>query len=243
MVDARQDRPRSEPRVSIIIPCHNGERYVAETIRSVLGQGHDDLEIIVVDDGSTDRTREVVESLGAAVRYVRQARGGAARARNGGVTLASGAVLAFLDADDLWPDGALHALLAPLERDPELGMAVGHMEQFVSPELPDEARRQFRFSPEPVPARMCGSVLVRRSAFDLVGGFSTRLESGEFMDWILRAEALGVRSATVPEVVLRRRLHRLNHGVVRRDARQDYVRVVKAALDRRRAAAAQEPRA
>ena len=243
MVDAGQDRLRGEVEVSTVIPCHNGERYVAETIRSVLRQGHDRLEIIVVDDGSTDRTREVVESLGPPVRYVRQPRGGAARARNGGVALATGAILAFLDADDLWPDGALSALLAPLERDPGLGMTVGHMEQFVSPELPEEARQQFRFSSEPVPARMCGSVLVRRSTFDLVGGFSTRLESGEFMDWILRAEALGVRSATVPEVVLRRRLHRLNHGVVRRDARQDYVRVVKAALDRRRAAASQEPRA
>ena len=243
MVDTGQERPRDGVQVSTIIPCHNGERYVAETIRSVLGQQCERLEIIVVDDGSTDRTREVVESMGEAVRYVRQPHGGVARARNGGAALASGAILAFLDADDLWPDGALRALLAPLERDVELGMAVGHMEQFVSPELPEEARAQFRFSPDPVPARMCGSVIMRRSVFERVGGFSTRLESGEFMDWILRAETLGVRSETVPEVVLRRRLHRLNHGVVRRDARQDYVRVVKAALDRRRAAAAQEPRA
>lgn len=241
MVDAGQERPRGDVEVSTVIPCHNGERYVGETIRSVLRQGVERLEIIVVDDGSTDRTREVVASMGEAVRYVRQPRGGVARARNGGAALASGAILAFLDADDLWPDGALRALLAPLERDAGLGMAVGHMEQFVSPELPEEARARFRFSPDPVPARMCGSVIMRRPVFDRVGGFSTRLETGEFMDWILRAEALGVRAETVPEVVLRRRLHRLNHGVVHRDARQDYVRVVKAALDRRRAAAAQEP--
>jgi glycosyltransferase involved in cell wall biosynthesis len=242
MVATGQDRRPGEVQVSAVIPCHNGDRYVAETIGSVLRQRCDRLEIILVDDGSIDRTREIVESMGPAVRYVRQTHGGVARARNGGAALASGAFLGFLDADDLWPDGALRALLAPFERDPELDMAVGHMEQFVSPELPEEARNQFRFSPDPVPARMCGSVLVRRSVFDRVGGFSTRLESGEFMDWILRAESLGVRSVTVPEVVLRRRLHRLNHGVVRRDARQDYVRVVKAALDRRRASAAQEPR-
>jgi glycosyltransferase involved in cell wall biosynthesis len=239
MIGAGQDRP-PEPQVSAIIPCHNGERYVAETLRSVLRQQCPGIEIIVVDDGSTDRTREVVEAMGPAVRYLRQARGGAARARNSGVAQAAGTVLAFLDADDLWPDGALRALLDPLARDAGLGMVVGHMEQFVSPELPEDARQQFRFSAEPVPARLCGSVLVRRSVFDAVGGFSTRLESGEFMDWILRAEALGVRSVTVPQVVLRRRLHRLNHGVVRRDARQDYVRVVKAALDRRRAAAGRE---
>jgi len=240
MSGSGQDRTPEPLRISVIIPCHNGERYVAETLHSVLRQQHPALEIIVVDDGSTDRTREVVASFGTTVRYLRQPRGGAARARNGGVALATGSILAFLDADDLWPDGALRALLAPLERDRQIGMVVGHMEQFVSPELPEDARHQFRFSPEPVPARMCGSVIVRRMVFDAVGGFSTELESGEFMDWILRAEAFGVRSTTVPEVVLRRRLHRLNHGVVRRDARQDYVRVVKAALDRRRAAAARE---
>jgi glycosyltransferase involved in cell wall biosynthesis len=241
MIGAGQDRPPDPQRVSVIIPCHNGERYVAETLGSVLRQRCPGIEIIVVDDGSTDRTRDVVEAMAPAVHYLRQPHGGVARARNGGVAQATGSVLAFLDADDLWPDGALRALLGPLERDAGLGMVVGHMEQFVSPELPEEARHQFRFSPEPVPARMCGSVLVRRAVFDAVGGFSTQLESGEFMDWILRAEALGVRSVTVPQVVLRRRLHRLNHGVVRRDARQDYVRVVKAALDRRRAAAGREP--
>jgi glycosyltransferase involved in cell wall biosynthesis len=229
---------RGDVQVTAIIPCYNGDRYVAETIRSALRQECDGLEVIVVDDGSTDRTPETVAAFGPAVRSVRGPHGGAARARNAGIALANGAMLAFLDADDLWTDHALRALIAPLERDPTLDMTVGHLEQFVSPELPEEVRRQFRFSPDPVPARLCGSVLVRRSVFEMVGWFSPELASGEFMDWILRAESRGVRSEAVPEVVLRRRLHRTNHGVVRRDARQDYLRVVKAALDRRRAAEA-----
>jgi glycosyltransferase involved in cell wall biosynthesis len=221
-------------RVSVVIPCYNGERYVADTIRSVMRQDVGPVEIIVVDDGSTDRSREVVAAFGAAVRLAGQPQGGAARARNLGAGLATGTLLAFLDADDLWTDHALRALIAPLERDPSLGMAVGLMEQFVSPELEGGAR--FRFSSDRVPARMCGAVLVRRSEFQRVGEFSPALSSGEFTDWILRAEAAGLRFATVPELVLRRRLHLLNHGVVRKDARQDYLKVVKAALDRRRAA-------
>ena len=112
---------------------------------------------------------------------------------------------------------------------------VGLMEQFVSPEL-EGGGHVFRFSPDRVPARMCGTVLLRRAEFDRVGGFAPQLRSGEFTDWILRAEAAGVRFATVPELVLRRRLHLTNHGVLRKDARQDYLKVVKAALDRRRAA-------
>ena len=180
-----QNPPRGCTRVSVVIPCYNGERYLADTIRSVMRQEVGPTEIIVVDDGSTDGSREVVAAFGAQVRYARQPHGGAARARNLGAALATGTLLAFIDADDLWTEHALGALIAPLERDP-------------------------------------------------------RLESGEVTDWILRAEAAGLRFATVPQLVLRRRLHLLNHGVVRKDARQDYLKVVKAALDRRRAAAAQE---
>jgi glycosyltransferase involved in cell wall biosynthesis len=241
MIGAR--RNLHKPRVSVVIPCYNGERYIADTIRSVLRQNHDSLEIIVVDDGSTDGSRSVVASFHGDVAYLQQPHAGAAQARNLGVERSSGALLAFLDADDLWTDNALRALSAPLERNPGLGMTVGLMEQFVSPELPDGAKAGFRFSPDPVPARMCGTVLIRRSEFDRVGALSPQLTSGEFTDWILRAEAAGLTFATVAERVLRRRLHLMNHGVVRRDARQDYVKVVKAALDRRRAAAAPEGRA
>lgn len=237
MVDAMKDIPRARTRITTIIPCHDGGRYVAETIRSVLAQGVAGNEIIVVDDGSSDHSADVVRSFGESVRYHHQAHRGAGAARNVGVELATGPILGFLDADDLWTPGVLARWVAVLERDPAVGMVVGHMEQFVSPELPPPARDEFRFPPAPALARMCGSVLIRRTEFDRVGGFSPGLASGEFIDWCLRAEELGVRTETLPDVVLRRRLHRQNHGVVRRDARADYVRVAKAALDRRRAAA------
>lgn len=237
MVGASHDVPSRRMGISIVIPCHDGERYVGDTIRSVLAQGIV-TEIIVVDDGSSDGTPAAVQSFGDAVRYLRIPHGGAAVARNRGVEFATGDVIAFLDADDLWTEHALSRLLEALDRDPSAGMAIGRMEQFVSPELSEAERQGFRFSPEPVAARMCGTVLVRRDAFERIGGFSPRLASGEFIDWVLRAEHLGVRSVAIPDVVLRRRLHRSNHGIKRRDARQDYLTVVKAALDRRRAAGA-----
>jgi len=227
--------------ISVVIPCYNGERYIGDTIRSVLRQSRGPREIIVVDDGSTDGSRAAVVAAGGPVLFLRQAHGGAAQARNLGVERSSGAFVAFLDADDLWTEHALAALIAPLERDPALGMSVGLMEQFVSPEL-EGGGHGFRFSPDRVVARMCGTVLIRRSELDRVGSFAPQLRSGEFTDWILRAEAAGVRFATVPELVLRRRLHLTNHGVLRKDARQDYLKVVKAALDRRRAAGDAEAR-
>ena len=172
--------------------------------------------------------------FGDADRFASQARGGAARARNLGAGLATGQFIAFLDADDLWTPDALTELLAAFEADPSLGIVFGMMEQFVSPELPPESRMQFRFAPEATSARMCGTVLMRRDVFARVGELSVDLTSGEFIDWLSRAEHLGVKSSAVDVLVLRRRLHHWNHGVVRRDANQDYLRVVKAALDRRR---------
>ena len=237
MVGSEQAEPQSSLEVSTVIPCHDGERYLAETIRSALAQECGAHEVIVVDDGSTDRTAEVARSFGDAVRFVSQPRGGAARARNRGAELATGRFLAFLDADDVWTPDALARLLAELLADPSPGMAFGKMEQFVSPELPPESRLQFRFNPEPAQARMCGTVLARRDAFERVGAFSPELASGEFIDWLSRAEHLGVKAAAVDALVLRRRLHHWNHGVVRRDANHDYLRVVKAALERRRSAA------
>jgi glycosyltransferase involved in cell wall biosynthesis len=237
MGDARQDPQATAGLISVVIPCHDGERYVAETIRSVLDQAHRPLEIIVVDDGSNDRSAQAVLAFGDAVRLARQPHRGAAAARNRGVALATGELITFLDADDLWTPHALPRMRAALAANPDAGMVVGQMEQFASPELSDETRATFHFSPEPVAARMCGTVLVRRREFDRVGGFTTGLASGEFIDWIARADEAGVAAVAIPDVVLRRRLHGRNHGLVRREARQDYVRLVKAALDRRRAAA------
>jgi glycosyltransferase involved in cell wall biosynthesis len=183
-----------------------------------------------------DRSADVVRGFAGAVRLLSQPRSGAARARNHGAGLATGRYLAFLDADDVWTPDALARLLAVLEADPAIGMAFGKMEQFMSPELPVDSR-QFKFAPEPAQARMCGTVLMRREVFAEVGELSADLASGEFIDWLARAQHLGVETAAVDALVLRRRLHHWNHGVVRRDASVDYLRVVRAALERRRSAA------
>src|SRR5437867_9299245 len=89
-------------RVSAVIPLHNSQRYIRETIKSVLAQSYSDLETIVVDDGSTDGSPAIVASFGQAVRYVRQENSGAARARNQGVAIYKGEYIAFLDSDDVW---------------------------------------------------------------------------------------------------------------------------------------------
>ncbi len=112
------------PKVSVIIPTYNRSEALRDTIASVLRQSEEDLELIVVDDGSTDDTAEVVSRCSdARVRYFHQSNGGPASARNCGLAHASGTYVAFLDHDDLWPADFLQIMIAALEENPSYGVA------------------------------------------------------------------------------------------------------------------------
>src|SRR2546421_634745 len=116
--------------VSAVIPVYNGERYVGEAIRSVLDQTQPSLECLVVDDGSTDATPDVVSGFGAAVTHVRTQRGGVSKARNHGIRIARGELVAFLDHDDVWLPAKLERQVEALRAQPGAMMALGAMEVF-----------------------------------------------------------------------------------------------------------------
>ncbi|HKV36457.1 MAG TPA: glycosyltransferase family A protein, partial [Pyrinomonadaceae bacterium] len=116
-----------EHLVSVIIPVFNGERFLREAVQSVLDQGDSSVEIIVVDDGSTDGTETVARSL--PVRYLHQTNQGPAAARNRGIEHAQGSLLAFADADDLWPVNKLELQLPCLLRDPKIDIVLGRIQQ------------------------------------------------------------------------------------------------------------------
>jgi len=221
-------------RVSVIIPVFNGELYLAEALESVLAQTHRPFEIIVVDDGSTDGTAAVAQRFGAAVRYDPRPNGGAAAARNRGIELAAGDFLAFLDADDVWVDDKLANQMQAFADDPALEIVFGEVQQFLSPELPEDTRRQIKIPVERSAGKHVGAMLIRAEAFRKVGPFRSDWKVGEFIDWYARAEEHGLETRTLPSVVMRRRLHKASQGTYQRQHRADYVRVLKAALDRRR---------
>jgi glycosyltransferase involved in cell wall biosynthesis len=191
--------------------------------------------VIVVDDGSTDRTGEVAEGFGDAVRYERQTRRGFAAGRNRGVELAGGDYIGFLDADDRFVRDKLERQLGVLEADPAVDAVFGHVREFVSPDLEPELAARLRAPTPDAPWPTPNLMLIRRESFARVGPFSTGLRVGVGVEWYTRALELPLNMAMIPRVVLERRLHAENNGLRERDSRAQYLHVLKASLDRRRA--------
>jgi glycosyltransferase involved in cell wall biosynthesis len=223
----------SDATVSVIIPVFNRKLYLPEALASILEQTYQPLEIILIDDGSTDASAEVIKDF-PSVRYFYQTNSGAATARNRGVELAQGNFLAFLDSDDLWTKDKLARQMTVLATTPEIDIVFGHVKQFHSPELDQSITQKTRFAAEIMPGYHVGAMLVRREAFFRVGLFETNLKVGEFISWHLRATELGLQMMMLPEVVMQRRIHETNMGIYQRQNRSEYLKVVKAALDRRR---------
>jgi glycosyltransferase involved in cell wall biosynthesis len=221
-----------QPTVSVVIPAYNAARYVRETIRSVLDQTHKVLEVIVVDDGSTDQTAVTAGRFGTPVRVLRRPHAGIGASRNAGLAEASGAFIALLDADDLWDPTKLSRQLELFAEDPDLDLAFSGVEQFVSPEL-GGVELPARHGPSKT-GRAASAVLMRAAVVDRVGPFREDVAVGEFVDWYDRAVTSGCRVDQVDAPLVRRRIHATNTGSMQ--DRSDWTAVVKEMLDRRRAA-------
>jgi glycosyltransferase involved in cell wall biosynthesis len=209
----------SAPVVSVIIPSFNCQRYIAETIDSVLAQTFTNFEVIIVDDGSTDNQKDVIAAYvqrDSRVRYVYQKNSGVSAARNNGFKASQGTFIAFLDSDDVWLENNLELKVNKLQDD-EFGLV--HSDARFIDELS-----------QPKPGTMEGeegnllenlliwkgtqvpgpsSILVRRSVIESIGGFDIDLSTSADREFFLRVAAR-YRIGRVPVVTWHYRVHPQN---------------------------------
>ncbi len=223
----------ADERISVVIPVFNGERFLAEAVASIVTHRIAPTQIVIVDDGSTDGTPEIVAGLGGTITSVRQTNRGPAAARNRGIELADSDLVAFLDADDLWGAGHPTAALGRLREAGDLDMVIGRT-QCLRYEGDVGGRACFRPWREPFHSVNVGSWLCRRDLFGRVGLFDETLTYGEDLDWFLRAREAGARIGRIDGVCL---LYRLRPGgmVARRGAgRGGLLDALRRSISRRR---------
>jgi len=208
----------TRPLVSVIIPNHNYARFLSQTLESVLAQSYGNVEIVVVDDGSTDDSKAVLRGYKEHIRWVEQPNQGVAAARNRGVKECSGELLAFLDADDAWLPKKLARQVQRLLDEPGLGLVhcgvedineMGASLQSHIDGLEGWVAKDLLLFERPVILGGGSGTLVPRATFEMVKGFDERLSTSA--DWDLYCRiALRQPVGFVPEVLMQYRVHGAN---------------------------------
>jgi glycosyltransferase involved in cell wall biosynthesis len=221
------------PLVSVIIPVFNGERFLRDAVESVLAQEYSPVEIIIVDDGSTDGTEAVAKSLPETIRYLHQTNQGPAAARNRGIEHAQGSLIAFADADDLWPEAKLQLQLPYLLEDPAIEIVMGKVQQVALSKTTDGHNQAAEFA-EPAFSVNLGSAIIRKSVFERVGLFDETMRYSEDVDWFMRAREGGAAIITIDAVTLLYRQHEQNMTRGKNTSELNVLKALKRSLDRRR---------
>jgi glycosyltransferase involved in cell wall biosynthesis len=220
------------PLISIIIPVYNGDRYLAEAIDSILAQNHQSIELIVVDDGSTDRTASIAQSY-LNVRYIFQKNQGNAIAKNTGILAAQGEFIAFLDADDLWRSNKLSEQVNHLINYPDLDYVLCQMQTFLGVGInwPNWVKTDQINSD--VSAYLPSALMVRKRVFEKIGNFNPAYQWSNDADWFFRAHDAGIPNFVIPQVLLYRRIHDTNLSYQTQSVNSELLQIVKSSVRRK----------
>jgi glycosyltransferase involved in cell wall biosynthesis len=203
-----------KPRVSVIIPVYQGDRFLAEAVESVLNQNFTNYEIIVIDDGSTDNSHAVLQPYYNSIHYVFQENQGVAAARNRGIQIAKGELIAFLDQDDFWLSDKLASQVAYFESQPNLGMVnsgwqivnqQGDLLGKVEPwhQLPNLNLEAWVLWKPVLPS----TLMFKRKWLEQVGGFNPQFYQATDVDLVLRLALIGCQADWVCQTTVCYREH------------------------------------
>lgn len=224
--------------VSVVVPIYNGAAYLGETLESVWQQTYPTLEAIVVDDGSTDSSAHIVAALAerapVPLRYVFQANRGPAAARNRGIGLAQGELIAFLDQDDLWLPDKIQCQVERLRQNPALGYVLTMSEFFLDAGF---ARPEW-LRPEQLASAQAGfmpsCLLAQRWVFDQIGLFDPTLTTSSDADWFFRAKDAHIPMETLPQVWVRHRFHAGNQSRLIAKIQTELIAIARRSVRRQR---------
>lgn len=228
----RHNASKAWPALSVVVPVFNGEQFIREAVENIISQDYPSLEIIVVDDGSTDNTADIITQFPYEIRYFKQGNSGPAAARNRGIKEAQGDYIAFLDVDDLWPKNNLFMLVKELSSDNDIEVVHGYAQlAFLNP-----AGHTYEYSGSPIGSfpYYVGAALYRRAAFTRVGLFDPTLRYGEDTDWFLRAQELKTGIKRLEDITLIVRRHGKNMTYIKDAVELSQLRVFKKSLERMR---------
>jgi len=222
-----------QPLISVILPVYNGEKYLAESMQSIFNQDYSPLEIIVVDDGSTDGTAKIIAGHTKKVHYYYQHNQGPAAARNLGIRMSTGDFITFIDADDLWPDEKLFVQMKCFEDFPEVEIVQGHVRRIMLPNNSRNSNTREDLDIQFINSNL-GAMIIKRSVFGKIGYFNEELTYHSDTDFWLRARESGIYIFVQPSVALIYRIHDENHTRGKDTLSLGFTGILKRSIDRRR---------
>lgn len=214
--------------ISVIIPVFNCEAYISNAIDSVLRQGIRPAEIIVIDDGSTDRTAEICATYKKLISYYYKNNEGEGSARNLGFQKSQNRLLAFLDADDMWLPNALESLKKPFLFDNKALLSIGYSQEIVKIE------NEWKSDRKPYIGVQLSAMMVRREAFELVGLFNENLKLAVDTDWLFRVRENNLVIKYVTQTVTHYRRHVENASLCNDLLEASLLTACRTSLERRR---------
>ena len=237
-------RDKQSPLVSVIIPVYNAEQFVAQAIQSALAQTYRSYEIIVIDDGSTDKTKSALETFGDKIHCLYQENKGPSAARNAGMRIARGKYICFLDADDLWTPEKLEVQVSFMEKNDDIALVFSDHEDFNEDGIILSSflgEKQKTFGLFPIKVGPIGNafgklvlenfistptVMFRKFCLEKVGLFDEEIRSVEDRDLWLRISAM-FTIACIPKIFCKRRVHKTNISTLREISLRGKIRVLE----------------